>query len=62
VEQAFNGVVTSKVLEQDRTFDLFLRVNETARADIRTLGEMPLISPEGMVVPLRDLARFIAVQ
>jgi Cu/Ag efflux pump CusA len=62
VEQAFNGVVASKVLEQDRTFDLFLRVNETARADIRTLGEMPLISPEGMVVPLRDLARFTAVQ
>lgn len=62
VEQAFNGVVTSKVLEQDRTFDLFMRVNEAARADIRTLGEMPLISPEGMVVPLRDLARFTAVQ
>src|SRR5574340_1002683 len=62
VEQAFNGVVTSKVLEHDRTFDLFLRVNEGARSDIRTLGEMPLISPEGMVVPLRDLARFTAVQ
>ncbi|OJW99856.1 efflux RND transporter permease subunit [Thiobacillus sp. 65-1402] len=62
VEQAFNGVTASKVLEQDRTFDLFLRVNEAARADIRTLGEMPLISPEGVVVPLRDLARIKVVQ
>ena len=62
VEQAFNGVTASKVLEQDRTFDLFLRVNEAARADIRTLGEMPLISPDGVVVPLRDLARIKVVQ
>ncbi len=62
VEQAFNGVVASKVLEQDRTFDLFLRVNEASRANVRTLGEIPLISPEGVVVPLRDLARFTVVQ
>ncbi len=62
VEQAFNGMATSKVLEQDRTFDLFVRVNETARADIHTLGEMPFISPAGMVIPLRDLAHFNAVQ
>lgn len=62
VGQAFNGVAVSKVLEQDRTFDLFLRANEAARADVRTLGEIPLISPEGMVVPLRDMARLAAVQ
>lgn len=62
VEQAFNGVVTSRVQEQDRSFDLFLRVNDAARANIRMLGEMPLISPEGLVIPLRDLARFTPVQ
>jgi Cu/Ag efflux pump CusA len=62
VEQAFNGVTASKVLEQDRSFDLFLRVNEAARTDIRALGEMPMISPDGMVVPLRDLAQIAAVQ
>lgn len=62
VEQAFNGVATSKVLEQDRTFDLFLRINEAARSDIRTLGEMPLISTTGAVVPLRELAQIKVVQ
>jgi CzcA family heavy metal efflux pump len=62
VEQAFNGVAISKVLEQDRTFDLFLRVDEATRANIGALGGMPLISPAGVVVPLRDLAQLVSVQ
>ena len=62
VEQAFNGVAVSRVLEQDRNFDLFLRVNESARDNPRSLGEMPLISPEGVVVPLREVARIKPVQ
>lgn len=62
VEQAFNGVAVSKVLEQDRTFDLFLRVNEEARSNVSALGEMPLIAADGRVVPLRDVARFSGVQ
>jgi CzcA family heavy metal efflux pump len=62
VEQAFNGVAVSRVLEQDRNFDLFLRVNDAARAHPENLGDMPLISPQGVVVPLRELARIKSVR
>lgn len=62
VEQALNGVVASKVLEADRTFDLFLRIQESARTDIRSLGELPLRSPDGVMVPLRELAQLVPVQ
>ncbi len=62
VSAAFNGVAVSRVLEQDRTFDIFMRVNDAARGDIRTLGEMPLVAPGGAVVPLREVAELKAVQ
>jgi CzcA family heavy metal efflux pump len=62
VSAAFNGVAVSKVLEQDRTFDIFMRVNEAARSDIQTLGEMPLMSPGGAVIPLREVAELKSVQ
>ena len=31
VSQALNGIAVSRVLEQDRSFDIFLRVNEGAQ-------------------------------
>lgn len=62
VSTAFNGVAVSKVLEQDRTFDIFLRVNDAARSNLETLGEMPLVAPGGAVVPLREVAELKAVQ
>jgi CzcA family heavy metal efflux pump len=62
VTQALNGVAVSRVLEQDRTFDIFLRVNENARNNLQVLGELPLISPSGSAVPLRELAQFAGVR
>jgi len=59
--QALNGVSVSRVLEQDRTFDIFLRVNERARSNLQALGELPLISPSGSAVPLREVARTLFV-
>lgn len=62
VTQALNGAVVSRVLEQDRAFDIFLRVNEGARSNLQSLGELPLISPGGSAVPLRELAQLVAVR
>jgi Cu/Ag efflux pump CusA len=62
VTQALNGVAVSRVLEQDRTFDIFLRVNESARSNPQALGDLPLISPTGSAVPLRELAQIAGVR
>ena len=62
VTQALNGVSVSRVLEQDRTFDIFLRVNERARSNLQALGELPLISPSGSAVPLREVAQLVGVR
>jgi len=62
VSAAFNGGAVSRVLEQDRAFDLFMRVNEASRSDIHRLGEMPLVAPGGAVVPLREVAELKVVQ
>ncbi len=62
IGQAFNGTAVSKALEQDRTFDIFIRVDDTARSNVKALGEFPLMSPAGATVPLRELAKLVAVQ
>lgn len=61
LEQALNGVAVSKVVENDRTFDIFLRVNDDARADPQAIGGLPLTSPSGAVVPVRELVQFVPV-
>ena len=60
--QAFNGIAVSKVLEQDRTFDIYLRIARQGRSNIETLGTLPLTSPSGAVVPLREIAQLVGVR
>ena len=62
VSQALNGVAVSRVLEQDRSFDIFLRVNEGARNNMQTLGGLPIISLSGSAVPLREVAQLVGVR
>ncbi len=62
VGQGLNGVAVSKVLEQDRSFDLFLRFNDAAHSNLRNLGELPLISPTGALIPLREVALLKTIQ
>ncbi|MEW6611165.1 MAG: efflux RND transporter permease subunit [Pseudomonadota bacterium] len=59
---ALNGVPVSKVQEHDKAFDLFVRVAENARTDAGRLGELPLRTPAGTLVPLREVAELVAVQ
>lgn len=61
ITQALNGVAVSRVLEQDRAYDIFLRMNEGARNNVQALGELPLISPGGNAVPLREVAQLTGV-
>lgn len=60
IETLLNGTVVSQVLEGRKTFDLFIRLNEPARADpesIRNiLVDAPALGKEGAKIPLREVA------
>lgn len=60
--QALNGIAVSKVLENDRAFDLYVRIDDQSRSNIEALGALPLSSPTGALVALRDVARLEVVQ
>ncbi|MFA7593388.1 MAG: efflux RND transporter permease subunit [Thiohalobacteraceae bacterium] len=59
---ALNGVVVSQVLEGDRAYDLYVRIEASARADLDVLGNLPLQTAAGAVVPLRAVAQVDVVQ
>jgi CzcA family heavy metal efflux pump len=59
---ALNGVVVSQVLEDDRAYDLYVRIDGDARDSIEALGTLPLRTGSGAVVPLRAVARLRVVQ
>lgn len=54
--QALNGVPVASVQEGDRAFDLLVRADEAARADIATVGDLPIASATGAIVPLSEVA------
>ncbi len=59
---AFNGIKISKVLEGDRTFDLYLRGNDLARTNLQTLQGLPIKAPNGVVLPLNTVANVAGIQ
>lgn len=60
--QALNGVRAAPILEHDRAFDLFVRIPVHARDSLARVGQLPLRSPSGAMVPLRAVADVVAVQ
>lgn len=60
--QALNGVRAAQILEHDRSFDLFVRIPMDARDSLARVGQLPLRSPSGAIVPLRAVADVVAVQ
>lgn len=60
LETALNGKVVSQVLEGQRAFDLVVRLEETARADIERLQELPVDTPSGLKVPLKAVATVVS--
>jgi CzcA family heavy metal efflux pump len=57
IETAMNGQVISDVLQGQRTFELVVRFQESARENLEVLSRMPIELPMGGAVPLDSLAK-----
>ena len=51
------GVAAGRVFENDRRFDVVVRLSDAARDDPATLAALPVMTPSGSVVPLSSVAR-----
>ncbi|MDX2033757.1 MAG: efflux RND transporter permease subunit [Blastocatellia bacterium] len=56
VEIAFNGHVASQVLEEQKTYDVIVRLDDSARASIDSLGRTLIDTPTGAKVPIAQVA------
>ena len=57
LEVAIGGRVVADILEGERTFDLFVRLEEDARGSVKDLGRLPVALPGGGWARLGDLAQ-----
>lgn len=51
------GTSAGKIFEGDRRFDVVVRFDEVARNDPAQLAALPIVAPDGTVVPLSSVAR-----
>ena len=58
---ALGGRPAGLVFQGDRRFDVVVRLSEAARDDFDQIGALPILLPEGGIVPLRELADFRVV-
>ena len=56
VEVAFNGEAVSQVLEDQRTYDVLVRFDDSARQSIETIGRTLIDTPTGAKVPISQVA------
>lgn len=57
VQAAYAGSVAGQIFENDRRFDLVIRLNESQRNNVEELGDLLVELPSGQQVPLNVLAR-----
>jgi HME family heavy-metal exporter len=57
IETAMNGEVVSEVLQEQRTFDLLVRLDDDSRENLETLRRLSIELPEGGRVPLSAVAK-----
>ncbi len=57
METAFTGRVVSQVLEGQRSFDLVVKLDPAALADLDAVRRAPIRAPDGGVLPLAALAQ-----
>ncbi len=62
VEMATAGVVVSRVLEADRSFDVVVKFADEARADLAAIGGILLDTPAGRQVPLAAVADVVSAK
>jgi Cu/Ag efflux pump CusA len=56
VDTAFNGHVASQVLEEQRTYDVLVRFNDSARQSIESINRTLIDTPTGAKVPIGQVA------
>jgi CzcA family heavy metal efflux pump len=56
VDLAFNGEAVSQVLENQRTYDILVRFNQTARESVESIARTLIDTPVGAKVPIRQVA------
>lgn len=56
VDTAFNGHAASQVLEEQRTYDVLVRFDDSARQSIETISKTLIDTPTGVKVPIAQVA------
>lgn len=56
VQAAYAGSIAGQIFENDRRFDLVIRLNESQRNNVEELGDLLVELPSGQQVPLNVLA------
>lgn len=57
VETAMQGRVVSRMIEQERNFEIVLRFPDSYRQNFEELGRIPIETPDGGTIPLSTVAR-----
>jgi Cu/Ag efflux pump CusA len=56
IETAFNGQVVSQVLEEQRTYDVIVRLNDSARESVESISGTLIDTPIGSKIPISQVA------
>src|SRR5918998_398659 len=56
VDTAFNGHVASQVLEEQETYDVLVRFDDSARESVQSIGRTLIDTPAGAKVPIGQVA------
>src|ERR671916_2154411 len=56
VDTAFNGHVASQVLEEQRTYDVLVRFDDSARTSVESIAKTLIDTPTGAKVPIGQVA------
>jgi CzcA family heavy metal efflux pump len=56
VDTAFNGHVAAQVLEEQRTYDVLVRFDDSARQSVESIGGTLIDTPTGAKVPIGQVA------
>lgn len=56
VDTAFNGHVANQVLDEQKTYDVLVRLDENSKASLDSLSQVLIDTPVGVKVPLAQVA------
>lgn len=59
IEMAFAGTTVGRVFESGISFDLVVKLDESARADFERVSMLPIETPDGSVVPISTVASVV---